>query len=202
MVSLRKGVRPMSGLLADVKTAQGLTDTAAVVAIVAQLLQRARLTLDSDAHAARREIQRALELLSGATGPTEVRPGPLAPWQARRVMEHVHANLETAISVEDMASATRLSTSYFFRAFKRSFGVSPHAYVTALRLARARELLVESGERISAIAAACGFADQAHFSRVFRRDVGCAPGVWRREQRSHLATGQTAAGCNGACHDA
>jgi AraC-like DNA-binding protein len=103
------------------------------------------------------------------------------------VVDHVLANLELPLRVEDLASVTRLSTSHFSRAFKLSFRMSPHAYGIALRLARARALMLESDEQISRIAAACGFADQAHFSRAFRRKVGCTPGLWRRERRSRLA---------------
>lgn len=164
---------------------------------VAQLLRRAYLVLDSDAAAARRELQRALELLSEAPPETEVKPSglrqALAPWQALRVVDYIKTNLETPIRVEDMAAVTRLSTSYFFRAFRRSLGVSPHAYVVVLRLARARELLARSDEPLSQIAAACGFADQAHFSRVFHRNVGRAPGIWRRERRG-LVTRDTLSG--------
>lgn len=162
-----------------------------VVSIVTHLLQRACLSLDRDTHGARREIQKALELLLDNAVRTEIQPRHghsrihgLAPWQARRVVDHIHANMETPIRVEDMASLTRLSTSYFFRAFKLSFSLSPHAYVLTLRLARACELLLGSNEQMSQIAVACGFADQAHFSRVFRREMGCAPGLWRRERRS------------------
>jgi len=138
---------------------------------------------------ARLDIHRALALLLESVGKTEREPldrrtQGLAPWQARRVMELVQAHLEMPIRVEEMANATRLSTSYFFRAFKHSFSMSPHAYVLALRLARAKELLSESDEQISQVAMACGFADQAHFSRVFRRETGCAPGYWRRERRN------------------
>jgi transcriptional regulator GlxA family with amidase domain len=102
------------------------------------------------------------------------------------VIDHVLAHLDMPIRVEDLAGVTRLSTSHFSRAFKLSFHVSPHAYVIALRLARARALMLESDEQMSQIAAACGFADQAHFSRAFRRKTGCAPGFWRRERRGQL----------------
>jgi len=126
----------------------------------------------------------------------------LASWQARKVVDHVLAHLETPILVEDLASVTRLSTSHFSRAFKLSFRMSPHVYVVALRLARARSLMLESDEQMSQIAAACGFADQAHFSRAFRRGVGCTPGLWRRERRSGLQGLPVASVGNGAGREA
>jgi len=170
------------------------TITGKVASIVAPLLQRACLALDSDTRVARLEIQRALELLLATATPTEPQAslvhGPtrgLAPWQARKVIDHVHAHLEAPIRVEDMASVTRLSTSHFFRAFRASFSMPPHAYVRAVRLARAKELLLASDEPVRRIAVACGFADQAHFSRVFRNETGRAPAFWRRERRSPMA---------------
>ncbi len=162
-----------------------------VVSIVTELLQCASRVLERDGQSARKEIQRALDLLlacqANNTGiqprNTEYRAQGLALWQARRVIDHVAGNLETQIRVEELASVTRLSKSHFFRAFRLSFSTSPHAYILTLRLARAREMLMASDEQISRVAAACGFADQAHFSRIFRREIGCAPGLWRREQR-------------------
>lgn len=95
------------------------------------------------------------------------------------------------IRVEDMAGVTRLSTSHFFRAFKLGFSMPLHAYARAVRLARACELLLGSDEPVSRIAVRCGFADQAHFSRFFCREMGCAPALWRRERRSPLVTEYT-----------
>lgn len=154
------------------------------VPIAVELLRRAYLVLDRDACAAKREIQRVLDLLVDSTiqAPFDRITG-LAPWQARKVIDHVLANLGMPIRVEDLANVARLSTSHFSRAFRRSFHTSPHAYITALRVVRARTLLLEGDERMSQIAMACGFADQAHFCRAFHRKVGCAPGVWRRARR-------------------
>lgn len=180
----------MSGTLGDFRAVGEAADTEEVAPAVARLLRQACLALDCDAPAARRDIHRALDLLASAPLKTGIQPDDLpsrrralAPWQVRRVSAHIAANLEAPIRIEDMAGLARLSTSYFFRAFKGSFGMSPHAYVTVRRLARACELLVRSDERLSQIAVACGFADQAHFSRLFHRQMGRAPGVWRREQR-------------------
>ena len=196
----------MSGTLRDFDIVREPAEIGEIVPIVALLLRRASRVLDHDAPAARREIQRALDMLwSAGAETTDAQPSAprrprsaLAPWQAQRVVDHIHAHLETPMRVEDMAGVTRLSASYFFRAFRRSFGRSPHAYVVALRLARALALLMESDEPLSRIAATCGFADQAHFSRVFRREVGSAPGVWRREQYGLRVTDRAAASGNGA----
>ncbi|WP_426689784.1 helix-turn-helix transcriptional regulator [Rhodanobacter ginsengiterrae] len=159
----------------------------ASVPIAVQFLRRACLALDQDAGTARHEIRRALDLLLDFVVRTPMNQPVhgLAPWQARRVVDHVLAHLEAPIRVEDLATVTRLSASHFSRAFKLSFRMSPHAYIVALRLSRARALLSDSNEQLSQIAVACGFADQSHFSRVFRRRVGCAPGLWRRERLSH-----------------
>lgn len=178
------------------------TRTENVASMIAQLLLRASRALDSDVHVAKLEIQRALELLPDASSQTDFKPDHLdhpirglAPWQTQKVIDHVRTNLEAPIRVEEMASVTRLSTSYFFRAFRLSFNMPPHAYVRAVRLARARELLLDSDEQVSRIAMACGFADQAHFSRVFRREMGSTPRRWRRERRSlPIAEISTAAG--------
>jgi transcriptional regulator GlxA family with amidase domain len=181
----------MAPTLADFRTLRHPAQPAEVVAIVAGLLQRASVSLHRDTDTARRDIQTAVDLLSGTGQPPKVLPtsaerprSALASWQMRAVIDHIEAHLETTLLVEDMAGVTRLSASYFFRAFKRSFGMAPHAYVTSLRLARARALLLESEAQLCAVALACGFADQAHFSRVFQRATGCSPGKWRREQRS------------------
>lgn len=156
-----------------------------VVPIAVQLLRHACQSLDEGALEAKQEIQRALGLLLDSA--VSARAGQpfrgLAPWQARRVIDHILAHLDMPVRVVDMAGLTHLSTSHFHRAFKLFFKTPPHAYVISLRLARAREMMLGSHASMSEIALTCGFADQAHFSRVFRREIGCPPGRWRRERR-------------------
>jgi AraC-like DNA-binding protein len=53
-------------------------------------------------------------------------------------------------------------------------------YVLEKRIARAQRLMLESNDRLSEVAQACGFTDQAHLCRVFRRLVGASPRTWRR----------------------
>ncbi len=69
----------------------------------------------------------------------------------------------------------------FARQFRGSFGRPPYAFVTARRLERAKSLLARTDAPIKAIAADCGFADQAHLTRMFRVTTGKTPAVFRRQ---------------------
>jgi AraC-like DNA-binding protein len=72
-----------------------------------------------------------------------------------------------------------LSRFELIRRFRRQNGLTPHAFQRDLRIERARALLGE-GVPGAAVAAACGFADQPHLTRVFKRMVGVAPGAYAR----------------------
>jgi AraC-like DNA-binding protein len=105
----------------------------------------------------------------------------LASWQAKRVTSYIEDKLDSTIRATDLAGLVRLSTSYFFRAFRKTFGDTPVAYITKRRMLRAQELMSKSPVSLSQVALECGMCDQAHFSRTFRRIVGISPTVWRRQ---------------------
>jgi len=73
-----------------------------------------------------------------------------------------------------------LSPCHFSRVFRDSFGCSPLEYVTRRRMEHAQGLMLSTDAPLSQIALDCGLADQAHFSRLFRRFVGETPRSWRR----------------------
>lgn len=106
--------------------------------------------------------------------------GGLSPGQRRAIVDYVEDNLGEALTLEGMAGALGLGACAFARAFRRSFGVAPYAYVIARRVDRARRLLTGSAEPIKAVAAACGFADQAHLTRLLSRELGVTPAALRR----------------------
>jgi AraC family transcriptional regulator len=108
--------------------------------------------------------------------------GALAPWQKRKVNRYLAETLEQTLYVEDLASQVSLSVSHFYRAFKESFGTTPHMHIIRLRPELAQRLMLTTEEPLSRIALACGMADQAHLSKLFRRRVGKSPGAWRRRQ--------------------
>src|SRR6201999_1399901 len=101
--------------------------------------------------------------------------GGLTSWQERRCRELVTARIATQISLEDLANECRLSVSYFTRAFKQTFGESPHRWLLQQRVKVAKGMLAEAENSIAEIAIACGFVDQSHLTRVFSRIIGAPP---------------------------
>ncbi len=106
--------------------------------------------------------------------------GGLAPWQARRAAEMIRERLDGDIRLAEMARECGLSVSHFTRAFRKSFGVSPHRWLLERRIDRGKALLATSDLPIADIALRSGFSDQAAFTRAFGRVVGDSPGRWRR----------------------
>jgi AraC family transcriptional regulator len=106
--------------------------------------------------------------------------GGLAPWQVRKLTTYVEMHLDSEIVTADLAAFAKLSTFHFCRAFRASFNESPHAYVMRRRVERAQGLMLHSDASLAQISIDCGFADQAHFNKAFRRIVGESPGAWRR----------------------
>lgn len=119
----------------------------------------------------------------GATKPRgAVSSGGLASWQQRRATELLRANLGSQLRLADLARACGLSVSHFARAFKASFGVPCHRWLTQHRIQCAQELLtMKDTPPLANVADQCGFTDQAAFTRTFHRIVGVTPGRWRRE---------------------
>ncbi|THD79303.1 MAG: AraC family transcriptional regulator [Phenylobacterium sp.] len=106
--------------------------------------------------------------------------GGLAPWQEKRSKDMLAGDFTGATPLADIAKACGLSVSHFSRAFRRSTGLAPHAWLQHVRVEAAKEMLRGREASLSMIALACGFADQSHFTRVFTRRVGLSPGAWRK----------------------
>jgi AraC family transcriptional regulator len=166
--------------------------------VAAQLLEAASHARAGDCSNAHARIVRAIELLQGNPCPAaqitgvqtvesrQAGRGGLLAWQARRVIAHVDANLDRRISVSELAALVPLSSSYFHRAFKCTFGVGPHTYLTRRRIEAAQGLMLTTRDSLTEIALTCGLADQSHLSRWFRRIVGESPRAWRRMRRGEI----------------
>ncbi|TWB12334.1 AraC family transcriptional regulator [Nitrospirillum amazonense] len=163
-------------------TARSIRSDQLIAAEAGRLLDYIKIALDRDLDAAIQATARLSALLA-MKAPGErllSRRGGLAPWQGLKVKKYIDEHLDRAISTGDLAGLCSLSTSHFCRAFKASFGRTPHAYVIAARIERARVLMLTTSHSLSEIAFACGLADQSHFCRYFRSATGISPGAWRR----------------------
>jgi len=114
--------------------------------------------------------------------PVELARGGLSPGARRRVLELIDAQLDARLSIDTLAREVGLSTSHFARAFKQSLGQPPHRFLLLQRLERARHMLERCGAQLADVASRAGFADQAHFTRHFKRQFGVTPGTLARRQ--------------------
>jgi AraC family transcriptional regulator len=106
--------------------------------------------------------------------------GGLAPSVRRRILELMDARADNSLTLTDLAGEAGLSPTHFARAFKESVGRAPHQHLMAVRLERARRLLESPNAALADVAARAGFADQAHLTRLFKRQFGVTPGAFVR----------------------
>jgi len=160
-----------------------------VVGRAVALLEAADRQLGQTQEAARSSIARAASILLAGIGESAQTSSPggdsgaLLPWQSRRVLDYIEEHLGKPIRVADLSALLHRTEAHFSRVFKRTFGVSPHAYVLRRRIEHASRLMVESSTPLCEIALKCGFNDQAHLSKRFRQHKGLPPAAWRREQQ-------------------
>lgn len=98
----------------------------------------------------------------------------------RGLIGFVEDNLAGPLRLAELADVAALSRAHFARAFRAATGQAPHRYVLQRRLHRAHDLLRRTDLAVAEIGARCGFADPAHFSRVYRRHFGMPPSAGRR----------------------
>ena len=111
----------------------------------------------------------------------------LVKWQLDLALRHLSSDLSADFTVARLAALCGLSRSYFARAFKVSMGLPPHHWLMHHRIACAQNMLETTNDSISAVALACGFADQSHLTRVFHAIVGTSPAAWRRRRKAGVA---------------
>lgn len=107
----------------------------------------------------------------------ETRNTPL-PW-LERVREQLHDEFRQHHALADLALSAGVHHTHLAREFRRSFGCTIGHYIRQRRVEFACHRLAASPDSLSRIAFQSGFADQSHFTRVFRRLVGMSPGVFR-----------------------
>lgn len=99
----------------------------------------------------------------------------------RSIAAHFAQNPERPLSLIEIARYHRISPRHLSLLFRRVVGTKPAEFRQQQRLERAKALLRAGGASIKETAAACGFADAAHFCKAFRASTGRSPGEWRAE---------------------
>jgi AraC-like DNA-binding protein len=100
-----------------------------------------------------------------------------------RVRQYIDRHYARPLTVPQLARLARLSRFHFIRAFRAETGVTPHQYVRARRIERARELLVTTPMPVTEICDVVGFHSLGSFSALFRRVTGEAPAAYRARRR-------------------
>ncbi len=104
----------------------------------------------------------------------------LPAYKLRRVLTDMEGNLHKDFSLGALAEAAGMSEFHFSRLFKKATGHSPSQFFIRLRMARARQLLLETNRSIIDIGLDVGYSSPSHFSQVFKREVGVTPSHYRK----------------------
>lgn len=102
---------------------------------------------------------------------------------AATAVDYVQANLDQPLKLAGVAAKAGLSVWQFDQRIRALFGVSAGQFITRSRVERACELLRSSNEAIAQVAQACGYGDQAAFTRQFRQSVGLTPRAYRQTMK-------------------
>lgn len=109
--------------------------------------------------------------------------GGLPPAKLRCTLAYIQAHLEEALPLAALAAVVQVSPNHFARLFKQATGHTPHHYVLACRIARAKQLLAETDLPLCVIGLQMGWTDQSYFTALFRQHVAMTPKAYRAATR-------------------
>ena len=99
------------------------------------------------------------------------------------VAERINAEYAQKISVANLAKEFGYNSDYFSHVFKETFGISPQRYVINKRVSAAKHLLLTTDKPVGEVALLSGFPDPLYFARIFSKEIGVAPSVFRQSFR-------------------
>ena len=95
------------------------------------------------------------------------------------MIEYIDANIDSDISLADLAAVAELSQFHFSRAFRKSAGKTPQQFVMHRRVERAKQLLERPDLPLVEVSLRAGFKNQSHFTTLFRKYTKLTPKLWR-----------------------
>lgn len=99
----------------------------------------------------------------------------------RKAVSFIQSNYCNPIKVTDVAEYVCVNRSYLYTLFQNSLKMSPQQFLTAFRIAKAKELLESTVYPIESIALSCGYSDALVFTKAFRNMKGMSPSAYRKE---------------------
>lgn len=155
----------------------------------AQLLELLSREAGSGDQAAALFVEQAVDLLCtqlirshssyGAATATAPRRG-LADWQIKRVTDYMTEAMHREMTLDELAALVQLSRYHFCASFKLATGMTPHEWLTAIRMRRAAELLAKTDLSIIQVALEVGYQTPSAFTASFRRSMNVTPTSYRR----------------------
>jgi AraC family transcriptional regulator len=170
-------IRPYSGLLEERVSFDG-----GPLAALARRIYREFCRMDAAAPLAIEGLM--LEMLAWATRERQIRQTGSWPSWVSRAREILHDDPGAPVSLGGLARAVGVHPVTLARGFRRAYGCSVGEYLRRLRIVQAARRLEDSNLSLAEIAMVAGFADQSHFSNVFKRQTGFSPSIFRRLVRA------------------
>ncbi|ESZ61605.1 transcriptional regulator [Mesorhizobium sp. L103C131B0] len=109
--------------------------------------------------------------------------GGLSSFDLKRAVGMIEALSDGRPTLADLAKEIGVSRFHFWRAFKQSTGMTPHAFIAQRRLEQSADMLRSTNLSATEIAMECGFGSSSHFTTAFKRAFGAAPMEFRRNCR-------------------
>ena len=123
-------------------------------------------------------------LIQSSSTRRELRSTRLQDFYIQEAVTFMEHNYQRELTVEEIADVCKLNRSYFSKLFRDTMGCPPQEFLIRLRLSRAAELMKTTKSSVGAISAACGYPNQLHFSRAFKKRYGLCPREWRAQNKT------------------
>lgn len=126
------------------------------------------------------ELERTLRAILALRDTTPLRSFATSEKGFEKALQHIHVYYNKPLSLPLIAEKSGMSLSSFVRLFKRKTGMTFVAYLNSVRMTAACRLLKNPDLSLLHISLVCGYNSQSHFNRVFRKFVGMAPGIYKK----------------------
>jgi AraC family transcriptional regulator len=186
--SVRARLKACSEMIAGDKPVELLDRVGCTDPTVVNLLEILSREASADDASARLFVERTIDLLcmqllrhhSGFNARTPQPHRGLARWQVKLVTTYMRDHLDQEIGLDDLAKLVHLSRFHFCTAFRLATGRTPHEWLVAQRIERARDLLAQTVLPVAEVGLAVGYVTPSSFAASFRKLVGATPSEFRR----------------------